>query len=105
MRISLDGFIIRGWDVVFTGWRCLDEPHVGVSTSWGAVSARENTVFVLGVLELSLYGRISDPGMGRYLYRMAMAPRTSGWGFHTVGGGIDQGDQCFGPRFVNVVDL
>ena len=31
-----------------------------------------------------MYGRISDPGMGLYPSRVALVPRTQGWGFHTV---------------------
>ena len=97
--------MIRRWVLILTGWRWLHEPQLGVSTSSGAVSVRGITFFVPGLLELSLYGRISDPGMGRYPHRMVLALRTPGWGFHTVGGGIDQGDHCFCPRFVKVVDL
>ena len=97
--------MIRGWDLILTGWRWLHELQVGVSTPSGAVSVRGVIVFVPGLLELSLHGRISDPGMGRYPHRMALALRTPGWGFHTVGGGIDQEEHCFCPRFVKVVDL
>ena len=75
------------------------------STPWRAVSARGITVFVPGLLELSLYRILSDPGMGRYPHLMALALRTPGWGSRTVGGGIDQGDYCFCPRFDKVVDL
>ena len=38
----------------------------GVSTPRGAVSIRAVSVFVPGLLELWIYGRISDPGMGNY---------------------------------------
>ena len=45
---------------------------------------------------------ISEPGMGPYPLRVALAPRTQadhcGWGFHTVRGGIDPGDHRFRPR-------
>ena len=97
--------MIRGWDLILTGWRWLHEPQVGVSTPWGAASARGITVFVPGLLELLLYGRISDLGMGRYPHRMGLALQTSGWGFHTVGDGVDHGDHCFCPRFVKFVAL
>ena len=70
--------MIRGWDLILTGWRWLHEPQVGVSTPWGAASARGITVFVPGLLELSLYGGISDPGMGRYPHRMALTLQTPG---------------------------
>ena len=97
--------MIRGWDFILTGWRWLHEPEVGVPTPWGAVSIRGITVFVLGLSELSLYGRISDPEMGPYPHRVALALRTPAWVFHTVGGGIHQGDHRFCPRLVKVVDL
>ena len=50
-----------------------------------------------------MYGRIHDPGMGPHLHRVALALRTSGWGFYIIGGGIDQGDHRFYPRLVKVV--
>ena len=49
-----------------------------------------------------MYGRISGPGMGPYLPRVALALRTPGY-FRTVRGGIDPGNHRFRPRFV--VDL
>ena len=97
--------MIRGWDLIFTGWRWPYEPQAGVSTSSGAVSTRGTTVFIPGLLKLSLQGRISDPEMCSYPPWMAIALRTPGWGFHTVGGGIDPGSLRFRPRFVGVVDV
>ena len=47
-----------------------------------------------------MYGRISDLGMETYPPRVALALRTPGWGFHTLRGGIDRGDNRFGPRFL-----
>ena len=85
------------------GWRWLYEHQVGVSTPSGAVSTRETTVFVPGLSELEMYGRIYDPGMGCYPPRVAMALRTSGCGFHAVRGGIDPGDHRFRPQFVGFV--
>ena len=41
-------------------------PRVGVSTPCGAVSTRETAVFVAGLLELYMYGRIHDAGLGPY---------------------------------------
>ena len=52
-----------------------------------------------------MFGSINRPGMGPYPHRVVLAPRTLGWGFHTVGGGTDQGDHRFRPRFVGVVDV
>ena len=100
-----EGFLIRGWDLILTGWRCLYEPQLGVSTPSGAVSTMGTSVFIPGLLKLSLYGRISDPGMGSYPPWMAMALRTPGWGVHTVGGGIDPGGHHFRPRFFGGVDV
>ena len=66
---------------------------------------------VVGVVR---YGRISNPGMGTYPPRGALAlctiPSQSaiaqcGWGFHTVRGGFDPGDHRFGPQIVGVVDV
>ena len=51
-----------------------------------------------------MHERISYPGMGRYPLRVALALRTSGWGFYTVWGGIDPGDRRFLPRFRGFVD-
>ena len=42
-----------------------------------------------------MYGRIHDPGMGPYPPRMAIALRTPGWGFHTVGGGSTRESTVF----------
>lgn len=40
--------------------------RIGVSTPCGAVLTKENLVPVRGLSELSGYGRISEPRMGRY---------------------------------------
>ena len=50
-----------------------------------------------------MYGMISDPRIGYYPPRVALALRTPGWGFHTMRGGIDQGEHRFRPRLVGVV--
>ena len=63
------------------------------------------TVFIPGLLKLSLYGRISDPGMGSYPPWMAMALRTPGWSFHTGRGGIDTRDNYVRLQYVGVVDV
>ena len=52
-----------------------------------------------------MYGRISDPGMGPYTFRVALALRTLGWVFHALRGGVEPGDPRFRPRFVVVVDV
>ena len=87
------------------GWHWVDEPPVGGSTPCGAVSTLGTTVFVPGLLELSMYGRIPSPGMGSYLPRVVLAIQTPGRGCHTVGGSIDPGGHRFRPRFVVVVDV
>ena len=43
--------------------------------------------------------------MGSYPSQVAPALRNPGWGFRTVGGGIDPGDHRFRPRFIRVVDV
>ena len=48
--------------------------------------------------------RISDPGMGPYPPRVALALRTPVWGFLTVRGSTALGDDRFRSRFV-VVDV
>ena len=54
-----------------------------------AVSTGGATAFVLGLLELSLHGRSSNPGMGPYPHRMTVALRPPGcWGIHTGGGAV-----------------
>ena len=74
----------------------------------------ETTVFVLGLLELLMYGGTYDQGMRSYPSRVALALRTPGLGsansewslsFHTVRGGIDPEDCRFSPRFVEVVNI
>ena len=52
-----------------------------------------------------MYRKISHPGMGPCPPRVALAIRTSDWGFHTVQGVIDPGGHRFRPRFVGVVDM
>ena len=61
-----------------------------------------------------MYGRISNAGMGTYSFRDALAlgtiPSQSAighwdWGFHTVRGGFDPGDQRFRPQVVGVVKV
>ena len=52
--------------VGFTNSQSESAGGVGISISCGAVSNRGTTVFVPGWLELQMYDRISDPGMGLY---------------------------------------
>ena len=101
------------------GDRQLDEPQptngvpgVGIFTPCRAVSTRGITVFVPALSELYKYGSVSDPGMGPYRARVALAPRTlanqrsaKGLGIHTVRGCINPGDHRLRPRFVGVVDV
>ena len=49
---------------------------IGVSTTCGAVSTRWTTRFHPHVMELQMYGRISDSGMGPCPHWLALAPRT-----------------------------
>ena len=50
----MEGFIIRGWDLILPGWRCVYEPQVGVATPCGAVSSRGTIVFVPGPSQLQI---------------------------------------------------
>ena len=50
---------------------------VGASTPCAAVSPRGVTVFVLDVLDLRMYRRIYDPGMGSYYSRVAALPTSA----------------------------
>ena len=56
-------FLIRRWDFILPGWRWSYKLQVGVSIPCWAVSTLGTTVFVPGLLELKMYGRISDPEM------------------------------------------
>ena len=79
---------------------------------------------VVGVVEVRKYsrsgdGNLSSPGAagprrwpeGQLSLRAgSMSPSQSaitrwGWDFHTLRGGIDPGDMCFRPRFVEVVKV
>ena len=105
------GFMIRGWDPIVSRWRWLyfraPANHrlaggVGVSAPCGAVSTRRITIFVPGLSELYMYGRISEPVTGTYPPppyppRVALALRTPGWGFHTVQGSTGPGGAPFSP--------
>ena len=59
-----------------------------------------------------IYGRMSDPGMGPDLPRLALTPRTlslsafgqEDWIFHALRGDMDQGDHSFRSRCVEVSD-
>ena len=61
-----------------------------------------------------MHGGNSDPGMGSYRPRLALAffsiPSQSaigqwGWGFHAVRGGFHPAGHRFRPRVVGVVDV
>ena len=66
-------FLNQRWGLILPELRWL---YVGVrvSTPCGAVSIRENIIFVQEVLELYRYGGVRDTGMGSYLPRVALAP-------------------------------
>ena len=58
-------------------------------------------VFVHSLLELYMYRRISDPGMGPYPPQVVLAV-IPGFGFAHLAGGVDPDD----PRFVpSVLEL
>ena len=83
----MERFLIRGLHIILPGLRWLYEPQVGVqqaasgvgvSTQCGAVSTRETIIFVAGLLELYMHGRIHAAGMGPYPPRVALALQTPG---------------------------
>ena len=51
--------------------------EVEVSTSSGTISTRPTAVHVPGMLELYMYGKVSDPVMERYPPLMMMAIQSS----------------------------
>ena len=70
--------------------------------------------FVPRLSELYMYGRVSNPGMGKYPPRGALVlctiPSQSaivqrGWGFHTVRGDFRPGDHRFRAQVVGVVKV
>ena len=67
-----------GMGLILPGWRWVCEPQVGVSTPYWAVSTLGTTIFVPGLLELYMYGIISDPGIEPYLVQVALALPTPG---------------------------
>ena len=69
------------------------------ASRWGFHTVRGdidpgNTVFVPGLLEFYMHGRISDPGMGPYPPRAALALRTSGWGLAMSQSGVGVSTPC-----------
>ena len=64
-------------------------------------------LWFIGVVYIYMYicGRISDPGIGSYPPRVALALRTQGYSFHTVRGGIDPGGHRCRPRIIGAVDV
>ena len=95
---------MRGWDLILAGRRWLYEPHIGVSTSCGAVSTPGDHRFCLRFSGVVDYGRISDPGAGSCPPRVGLALRTPGWGFYTIRGVIVPGGHRCRPRSA-VVDV
>ena len=74
---------------------------IGVSTQCGAVSTRENSVIVPGLLELSRYERMSEPGMGPILPGCGLIGRL---GLPHRAGRYQPGGFRFRPPFDRVVD-
>ena len=56
-----------------SGWRWIYEPQVEGSTSCRTYRFGKTTVSVPGPVKLYTYGIISDPGMGPYPPRVALA--------------------------------
>ena len=80
--IHIDGFLIRGWDLILPRWRWLLK-----ISGWGFHTVRGGinpTILIPSMLALQMHGRTSDPGIGPPT-RAALASRTSGWSFHTDG--------------------
>ena len=101
----MKGFLIRVWDLILPGWRWLYEPQVGVSTPRGTVSTRGTTMSSPSLLRFVDVWKDYDPGIGPYPIRVALARRTTGWGFHTLRGRIVPRYLRFRPRIVGVVEV
>ena len=52
-----------------------------------------------------MYGSFYELGMEYDPPRVALALPNQGWGFHTVGGGIDPGDHRVRPGLVAFADV
>ena len=101
----MEGILIRGWVLILLRWCWLWElPRLGFDTVPRGIDPG-TTVFVPGLFKLQMHGNTSNPGMGLYPSRGALALQTRGWGFQTVRGVIDQKDHYFRPLFVGVVDV
>ena len=98
----MEGYIIWRWHLILPGCRWLLALRVGVYTPCGAMLTRGITVFVPGLLDLYMYARINDAGMGPYPPRVALALRTPVWSLHTVGSGIDRGTTVFVPGLLGM---
>ena len=77
----------------------------------GGIDPGDHLLFVPGSSKLYMYGRISDPGIGTYPFRGALALCTIlnqsvigqwGWGFPTTWGGGDPAGHLFRPQDVAV---
>ena len=79
---NVEGRLNRGWVPILPGcprYTRLRAPanqrsarEIGVSTPCGAVSTRENSIFVPGLSELQGYRRMSEMGTGPYPPRVAL---------------------------------
>ena len=101
----MKGFVTWGCHLILSVLRWLNEFQVEVYTPYGAVSTRGTMIFLPGLLELYMYGRIYDPGSALYPSRVALAQRTRGWGCHTARGGAGPTDRRSRPRFVGFLDI
>ena len=118
---SKEGFMIRRWEPILPGVRCLyvrspanHRSASGTAASTPCRATRRITVFLPRLSELQRFGRISDLGMRPYPPRVELvlfsSPSQSviarwGWGFHAVQGSVDPGNHHFRPHVVGVVEL
>ena len=115
----MEGFMIRGWDLVLSGWRWLYEPQpvsdqpegLGFHNMRGGIDP-ENHRFRPRFVRAAC-GRISNPGMGPYSARVALALRTqantlsdSGLGVSAPCGAVStRGASVFVSGLSGVADL
>ena len=71
---------------------------------WRVFSSRDKTLSSPGAAGPRRWpeGQLSQRAGSMSLIQSAT--RQSGWGFHTLRGGIDPGDLCFRPQVVGIVD-
>ena len=97
----MEGFTIRGFHLVLPGCRWpyeLGFPHRVGRYGLGGPPFSSQACWICRYLEGFMIR-----GWDLILTGWCWVHELPGWGFHTVGGGIDRGDHRFCPRFVKIV--